>query len=220
MLDRILNINPQEKYKSGSKVNASHLYAVNRHDQNKNNSKDSVLFSPLAKLMSKINWRILSIEYPSNDEMLFHFLVDEFEFITAINFTEIYSDSYHEFSIFHAGKSTKKKLEYEIKLKAEKHEISLLEKPIPIKVENISLLFDRVLEMEIQKNYNIIETHILDGLVDGIRHSLNEELNYILTVIYTFISTKHRSRIKNNFILKTQKNIPIIMQKVAIIDTE
>ncbi len=32
-------------------------------------SRDSALFSPLAKLMSKINWRILNIEYPSTDEM-------------------------------------------------------------------------------------------------------------------------------------------------------
>ena len=119
MLDPILNINPQEKYKSGSKVNNNHLYSVHRHDQDKNNAKDSALFSPLAKLMSKINWQILSIEYPSNEEMLFHFLVENIEFITVINFSDIYTNSHHEFAVFYSARTSGKQLDYEVKLKVE-----------------------------------------------------------------------------------------------------
>ena len=220
MLDRILNINPQEKYKSGLKVATNPYYSVNRHDQEKQHAKDSALFSPLAKLMSKINWKILGIEYPSHDEMLFHFLVGDLEFITVINFTEMYTQQFHEFSIYKAGTNKGKRLNYEIKLKSEKYEISVLEKADPIVTDSLSKLFERVIADNVFKEQSISQSSIIKKYVTGIEESLNEELNYILKVIYTFISTRNGSRIKNNFILKTQKNIPIMMHKVALIYSE
>lgn len=220
MLDRILNINPQEKYKSGLKVSSTNNYAVNRYDQDKQNAKDSALFSPLAKLMSKINWRILNIEYPSDDEMLMHFMVNELEFITVINFNEMYSKPYHEFSIYRARNLPNNRKHYEVKLKVEKYEVSILETPDPIETENLSTLFDRVSKLNFPSNLKIVDLHILNELIDNIKLSINTELNYILKVIYTFISTRSKSRIKNNFVLKTNKNIPIIMQEVAIIYAE
>jgi len=220
MLDKILNINPQEKYKSGLKVPKNPLYSVNRHNQEKNHSKDSALFSPLAKMLSKINWKILSIEYPTNDEILLHFLVDDFEFITLIDFNEMYKKPFHEFTIYRGSKKQGKKLSYEVKLKTEKYEISILDKADQIKTEGISLLFDRITELNLYKNYKVTQSHILNNFVNGIEATINKELNYILRVIYTFITTKNGSRVKNNFILKTQQNIPIIMQKVAIIYAE
>ncbi len=219
MLDRILNINPQEKYKNGIKV-TTNPYAVNRHDQEKHHSKDSALFSPLARLMSKINWKILNIEYPSNDEMLFNFLVNGLEFITVINFSEMYNNSHQEFSVFHVANNNGRKMQCEVKLKVSKLEVSVLKKPDPIETENISQLFDRVAKLNILSNHQIVEPYILNGLVNGITNSVNRELNYILKVIYTFISTRNKKRVKNNFLLKTQKNIPIIMQKVALIYAE
>jgi hypothetical protein len=220
MLDRILNINPQEKYKSGLKVPSNHNYAVNRYDQDKQHSKDSALFSPLAKLMSKINWRILNIEYPSSEEMLLNFMVDDLEFITVINFNEMYNKSYQEFSIYRAVPSHNRRKYLEVKLNVEKYEISVLETPDQIKTEKLSVLFNRVSEINFDASLKIVEKEALKQIKEGIALEINSELNYILKVIYTFISTKSKSKIKNNFILKTNKNIPIIMQKVAIIHAE
>jgi hypothetical protein len=219
MLDRISNINPKEKYKSGLKV-STNPYAVNRHDQEKHHSKDSAMFSPLAKLMSKINWRILNIEFPSDDEMLFNFLVNGLEFITIINFNEMYNNPYQEFSVFHIDNKYGKKVQYETKLKIKKNDVSVLDKPDPIDTENTYQLFERIKKLNIRSNYQIIEHHILDGFVNDIANSVSREFNYILKVIYTFISTRNKKRIKNNFLLKTQKNIPIMMQKVTIIYAE
>ncbi|MCW8849505.1 MAG: hypothetical protein OQJ81_05940 [Melioribacteraceae bacterium] len=220
MLDRILNINPQEKYKSGLKVPSNHNYAVNRYDQDKQHSKDSALFSPLAKLMSKINWRILNIEYPSSEEMLLNFMVDDLEFITVINFNEMYNKSYQEFSIYRAVPSHNRRKYLEVKLNVEKYVISVLETPNQIKTEKLSVLFNRVSEINFDASLKIVEKEALKQIKEGIALEINSELNYILKVIYTFISTKSKSKIKNNFILKTNKNIPIIMQKVAIIHAE
>lgn len=220
MLDRILNINPQEKYKSGLKVPNNPFYSVQRQEHEKNHSRDSALFSPLAKVLSKINWKILNIEYPTNDEILFHFLVGDFEFITLVNFTDMYKKPFHEFTIYNSTEKFGKKLNYEVKLKTEKYEISILDKADPIKTDTISILFDRIKEASLPKNHKITQSHILSNYSNGIEPNLNEELNYILRVLYTFITTRNKNRVKNNFILKTQQNIPIIMKKVALIYAE
>jgi hypothetical protein len=220
MLDRILNINPQEKYKSGLKIPSSNYFAINRYEQEKHNSKDSALFSPLAKLLSKINWKILNVEYPSNEEILFHFLVDDLEFITVIDLGEINKEPYQVFTIYRHSKNLGKNLQYKIKLKSEKDEIGILNKADPIRTENITKLFDRCSEITNGNNYTINEPNILEEFVSGIKNAVNVELNYILKVIYTFISTRNRSKIKNKINLKTQKNIPIIMLKVVINNAE
>jgi len=219
MLDRILNINPQEKYKSGLKVN-THNYAVNRSDHEKHHSKDSALFSPLAQLMSKINWRILNIEFPSEDEMLFNFLVGNLEFITVINFTEMYNNIMQEFAILNVSNDNSRRIHTEVKLKVEKQKISVLETPDPIVTDNLSLLFEKILSSDQIASGNISDRHILNDFLFGIEYGLNRELNYILKVIYTFISTRNKSKVKNNFILKTRENNPIIMQKVVRIYAE
>ena len=62
-------------------------------------------FLLLAKLLSNINWKILNIEYPSNDEMLFHFLVNDLEFIILIDLNEIHKEPYQQFTIYHNSES-------------------------------------------------------------------------------------------------------------------
>jgi hypothetical protein len=219
MLDRILNINPQDKYKSGIKVPSVNPYVVNRYDEEKQNRKDSVLFSPLAKLLSKINWKILNIEYPTNDEILFNFLVNDLEFITLIDFNEIYSEQYQQFTIYRTIESFGKNVQYEVKLKVEKGDIGIINKADPITTEGISTIFDRI--KQASPSYGkISQPIILKEFVNGIQNEVYEELNYILKVIFTFISTRNTNRIKSQINLKSQKNIPIIMQKVVINNTE
>jgi hypothetical protein len=143
-------------------------------------------------------------------------LVDDLEFISVVNFNELYTKSYHEFTIFLLSNKLQKQWKFEAKLKVLKEKISIIEKPDPIITEGIQVLFDRIIDLEINSLSQITDENILSGLTQGISYALMAEFNYILKVIYTFISTRHRGRIKNNFILKTEKNIPIIMQKIGI----
>jgi hypothetical protein len=219
MLDRILNINPQDKYKSGVKI-SNHPYAVNRHDHDKNNSKDSALISPLARLLSKINWEIIKIEYPSNDEILLNFLVNDLEFLTVVNLNDINEIPLQEFLIYKTTLSQNLKIRTEIKLLSKKQEISIINRPDPIITENIEYLFNRIGEFTNYETYSSSEKIVLNNFIFGFEKEINEELDYILHVIYTFISTRFQSKIKNNSFLKTEGNIPIIMQEVAIIHAE
>lgn len=219
MLDRILNINPQDKYKSGIKVPNVNSYIVNRYDKEKQNSKDSALFSPLAKLLSNINWKILNIEYPTNDEILFHFLVNDLEFIILIDLNEIHKEPYQQFTIYHNSESFGKSVQYEVKLKVEKRDIGVLKKADPIITEGISTIFDRIKELN-YSNSKIVDSPILREFINGIQSEVYDELNYILKVIFTFISTRNKNRIKTQINLKSQKNIPIMMQEVVINNTE
>lgn len=217
MLDRILNINPQEKYKSGSKITASQLYSVNRHEQDRHHSKDSALLSPLVKLMSKINWKILSVQSTSKDELLFHILIDDIEFITVIDFKELYSSPIQKFTLIKNMVHNNSEASYKINLEVEKDDISIFEHPEQLSTASIQELFSRILDRGYYTDENIIEPYILNEFINGIRGSLNGEFNAILKAIYTYISARGNGRIKNNFILKTHKNIPIIINKVSII---
>jgi len=220
MLDRILNINPKEKYKSGSKITASQFYSVNRHDHEKHQSKDSALFSPLAKLMAKINWKILSVQYQSDDEILFHILINEIEFITVINFHELYTASYQKFTMLKTKVNNGERISFKINLEVEKDDISILDTPEQISTDSILELYNRVIQKKIHSRNSITESYILNEISSGIKNSLKVEFNNILKAIYTFISTRDKKRIKNNFILKTHKNIPIIISEVSFIYAE
>jgi hypothetical protein len=219
-LDRILNINTQEKYKSGSKVNPVHHYSVHRDEHGKQNSRDSALFSPLAKLLSQINWHILSVEYPSEDAMDFNFLVDELEFKVSIDFTELYQNPFQEISIIYTKAINNAINKENVLLKVAKDDIVILTEPTPINITYLNVLFKRIDEYSSNSNFEITDKSLLNSFVMGIKTNINEELNYILKVLYTFISTRNKSRVKNNFNLKSEENNPIIMQKVAIIIAE
>jgi hypothetical protein len=216
MLDKILNINPQDKFKSGSKVHAINPYIVHANDYDRQ-KKDSALFSPLAKLMSKINWHILNLEYPSEEEMLIHFIVDDIEFFTIVNFNELYLNSHQEFSLIKEGFLGNSKVNFEARLEVQKDEISILEIPEKIEINSLTRFFNR---MEIQELNAAINQKFYDEIIFGLENGIFNELNYILKVIYTFIKTKHPDKIKKNFILKSQSNIPIIIQQIDIIKTD
>ncbi len=217
MLEKILNINPKEKYKSGLKAPVTNLNAIHANDYNQQKRKDSALFSPIAKLLSKLNWHIKKIEYPSADEVFFDFEVDDIEFITLINFNEIYTEFYQEFSIYKSISKKGKKRNCEIKLNVIKDQISILETPEEIHVDSIKRLFNRIADQETEY---IIESHLTEEILFGIENVLFYEFNYILKVIYTFLSTRFVNKIKNNYILKTQSNNPIIIHKIAINNTD
>lgn len=217
MLEKILNINPKEKYKSGIKAPVSSVYAVQANEYNQKKRKDSALFSPLAKLLSKLNWHILKIEYPSADEVFFDFEVEDIEFITLINFNELYSEFYQEFSIYKSVIKNTKKINYEVKLNVNKDKISVLEIPEEICIDSIKRLFKRIAD---QGNNYIIESHLTGEVLFGLENEIFSQLNYILKVIYTFLSTRFVNKIKKNYVLKTQSNNPIIIHKIAINNTD
>jgi hypothetical protein len=107
-------------------------------------------------------------------------------------------------------------MNYKAAIKVEKENIGILDNPDPIIVDNLKIMFQRMLELNPMNETKIIESENLSGVTFNIEKGLLREMNYILKVIYTFISTKNKSRIKNNFILKSSKNIPMIIEKVAI----
>ncbi len=220
MLDRILNINTNEKYKNSKKIPVAHLYTIHRQDHEKHRSRDAALFSPLAKLLSKINWTILNVEYLSNDEVFFHFLVEDLEFKTTIQYSRLYNDTFQEFFVSRIMNNSRKNTRYETKFKVSKDRIRILQNPELIEIEKLKQMFFRISELNIQRGHIITDTRTLESFIIDIERNIKDEMNYILEVIYTFITTRNKSKVKDNFVLKSSQNIPIIMQKVAIICTE
>jgi len=218
MLDPILNINPNERYKSGSK-SQQHFYSIQKNTEEKNHTRDSALFSPLAKLLSKINWQIINISYPSRDQIRLNFLKDNLEFLTLIDFNTLYKEQYHKFFISKKEIIENKVFEAKVELKVQKETITTLDKIIPLEIENIQELFSRILYLDYSQNEenNYADPQLFSQLLFEVEDQIHEELNLILTAIYTFISIQQKSKIRNNITLNTYQNNPIIIQRVSII---
>ena len=216
MLDKILNINPKEKYKSGTKSSASHFYGFYKNPVEKKYLKDAAYFSPIAQLLSRLNWQIINVQRLADEEIIFNFLVNNFEFYIRIKFKELYSNPFQKIQITQYEDLNKTKAKYELQIDVNKEKISILEKPDNISTKFIGKLFLRIGRLEMKSNVDIIQQHLLDELTYGIEYSLQEELNYILKIIYTYISKQDNTKIHNDTILKSDKNIPIMLHKVSI----
>ena len=218
MLDPILNISPNERYKSGSKSQLN-FYSIHKNTEEKNHQKDSALFSPLARLLSKINWQIINVSYPSKNQVKLNFLKDDLEFLTIIDFNTLYTEPYHEFLISKKEITANKNISFKLKLKVQKETVTTFNKIIPLEIDSIQELFNRISQLEFNENSEINYTNplIFSGLLLDVEEQIHFELNSILTAIYTFISIQQKNKIRNNFTLNTSQNNPIIIQRVSII---
>jgi len=220
MLDPILNINHNERYKGGVK-SQSNFYSIHKHTDEKNTSKDSALFSPLARLLSKINWQINNVQYPSADQILINFQKGDLEFLTLIDFHELYTNSYHEFSIFKKERKNNKELIYQLQLKVLKEKIDTFEEITPLEIDALEEVFDRISKIDIKddisQEFVIINSQFLNNLVDDLEDKIHDELSTILMAIYTFISTQQNNKIRKNYVLNIERNNPIMLKRVSII---
>lgn len=219
MLDRILNITPQDKYKSGTKITASQLYSVNRHPHERQHAKDSALFSPLAKLLSQLNWRIINLQYSGEDEMLFHVLVNDIEIITVLDFRKLYSEPYHQFTLMKTINEYGKEIKSKININSLKENLGVLEKPNHLNTIYLDEMFSSISEFRNVNQAKISDQYTLNQIIEGKRAEISEELNLILKAICTFISTRHVGKIKNNFLLNTSGNNPIILKEISFMNT-
>ncbi|MCP5064231.1 MAG: hypothetical protein GY936_17465 [Ignavibacteriae bacterium] len=169
--------------------------------------------------MSKINWQIINVSYPTRDQVRLNFLKDDLEFLTLIDFNTLYTENYHEFLISKKGIIQDKDFEYKVGLKVQKETITTLDKIIPLEIENIQELFGRILYLDYAENEENKYTDqlLFSELLFEVEDQIHSELNLILTAIYTFISIQQKSKIRNNFTLNTDQNNPIIIQRVSII---
>ena len=220
MLDPILNINHNERYKGGVK-SQSNIYSIHKHTDEKNTTKDSALFSPLARLLSKIKWQIINIQYPSADQILLNFQKGDLEFLTLIDFHELYINPYHEFSIFKKEIKNNKDLVYQIQLKVQKEKIDTFEKITPLEIEGLEEVFARISKINPgnlnDQPFTLINSQLLNNLIYGLEDKIYDELNTILTAIYTLISTQQSNKIRKNYELNIERNNPIMLKRVSII---
>ncbi|MEE9432526.1 MAG: hypothetical protein V3V16_15880 [Melioribacteraceae bacterium] len=217
MLDPILNINPNERYKSGSKSPVN-FYSIQKNTEEKNRQGDSARFSPLATLLSKINWQIINVSYPSRSEIKLHFSKDQLEFITTIDFNKLYTEPYQDFTVIKKKIVSDKHINYKLNLKIKKETVTTFSEINPLEISSIQELFSRVLLFSYENNTDTDYTNpvLFLELLNGIEDEIHYEFNSILTAIYTFISAKQKNKIRNNFTLNTNQNYPIIIQRVSI----
>jgi len=217
MLDPILNINPNERYKSGSKSPVN-FYSIHQNTEERNQRGDSARFSPLATLLSKINWQIINVSYPSKGQIKLHFAKDGLEFQTLIDFTKLYSEPYHKFLVSKKEMQNNKEVDYILNVKVKKETITTFSSIIPLEISNIHELFNRTLQLSYKEKAEVSFTNtlIFIELLEGIEEQIHFEFNSILTAIYTFISAKQKNKIRNNFTLNTNQNNPIIIERVSI----
>jgi hypothetical protein len=92
MLRKIENISASAEFKNNSRF-SSNVNGVAGIVQRKNSASDSFSYSNAFKFLSNLKWNLKSLKKNNRDEYEIDFIIDEFEFHTAINPLDLFSKS-------------------------------------------------------------------------------------------------------------------------------
>ncbi len=217
MLERILNIGPDMSPKSG-RTNSYENY-VKKPQISKVFGNDSIIFSPAAIYLSKINWVPKDINILSDEKLYLHFFYSEFEFSTLIDFGFFYKETVHSLNIYKQYLDDKNKRHKSLlKVEFKKEKINLDEEPEKNTLDALGILFERIIDLNIANEINRQDVPVIDKLLESIDNKLLLELNYIFTIILTFISKLGRFNIINGFEFPATYDENIKIDRIVTID--
>lgn len=218
MLDKIINIKPEYRYKEGS---GSH-FGFQKFLQNSGGNKflyhDSISFSPAAIFLTKINWQLKDIDLAPNKKLSLIFSTYDFEFSTEIDFLEFYSDPRHYYNITKDFLTFGKKIRLMIRMSTRKNPFHLDENIERVNLSGLDRLFERIYNLEISGEIDKYDSSVLRDLMDGIHDDILNEFNFIDTAFYTLVSKLGTFKIFDNYNFNNERTEPIIIEKITAIN--
>ncbi len=188
MLEKIVNINNNQPYKGGKKSNGNFEKFISKTYAEKNFGKDSIIFSPAAVYLSRINWLLKDVSYPADEKIIIEFVIDGFDFKTEIDLVTFATASYQEYTITKKNSSLVKKNSSLVKLKVLKNKIQKSDVFYSNGFKGLKTLFTRVENLNLSSSFDKDESHSINYLLDGISDDIILEFENINNSLLTFIN--------------------------------
>jgi hypothetical protein len=204
MLEKIAEINVENKFGSGTRNNYAHRQ-YNKHDQNKKETDhDSLSLSPAFKMAAKFHLKIKQISKESTDKYFVKFDLNEFQFEIKVDLNKLLES--RQLQLY----STK-----QINKNDEKVNISFWVNYNMDKIsdDNTIILSTIALEKFIQKiidlgsgsNLNIYSEASLDSLTEDIEYQFNDELFHICSIAIKFLEKLYQENISEKFGIRDEQ---------------
>ena len=217
MLEKIINIKPNDAYK-GRKKSSNFEKFLRKNSAASGVDKDSLTFSPAAKYLHLIHWNLKEIKFLTNDKILIRFFVDDFEIKTEIDFLNFYTSPRHLFDVIYDKKSGSgsKKCRGLLSLKMEK--IQILNETEKINLIAHHSLFERYLSMNVHSDFDKYDNYATRELLDGIEYQLSNEMQDMMNIIYTLINKTEKFNLINYFEFDSDSSSSVIIEKISLLN--
>ena len=216
MLEKIININTNHSYK-GSKKSSSHEKFLKKPYIQKEFGKDSIIFSPAALYLSKINWHLKDIEFPASDKITISFFIYDYEFQTEIDLMNFFSEPHQAFKIIKDELFPEKRARSTLELAVRKREIIPAEDFGEIELKGLENLFSRIFALNINPQLDKYDSYTIKTLLEGIEYKLMDEFQIIMSKLYTLIIKLDKYNLVNDFNLQEDNSQDIIIEKIATV---
>lgn len=198
MLERILNIGPDIPRKENGKMSSYERY-VRKPQISKMFGNDSIIFSPAAIFLSKINWLPKDITILSEEKLFIHFFLGDYEFSTLVDFNVFYKEPEQAINVYKQYIDRNERKKSLIKVIFKKQKISILEDVEKISLRALDTLYERIIDLHIKREMDGHNIYVINRLLESIDKELHKEFDYIFATVLTFIDKLGKFKVINNF---------------------
>ncbi|MFH0734182.1 MAG: hypothetical protein V1773_07745 [bacterium] len=215
MLDKVLNINANKPY--ADKKTAVRTYEKFVRDPHTREffPKDSIVFSPAAVYLSKLNWFVKEVKFTTDNKVHLVFYISEFEFQTNIDFLNFYSNIRQEFKINKKNIGDYKDSLLSVNLSIKKQEVVINDSIENYRLTGVKNLFSRINNMNLGTKLKRTDSYALNGLIDGIKEELTYEIEQIQSAVYTFIQKFDKFKFNENYIFEDDGSDILIIERIS-----
>lgn len=217
MLDRVLNIKTGIGIR-GEERAASYEKFVSTPAMKEAFGKDSIIFSPAALYLAKLNWQLREINYPTKDKVFLDFYIGDFHFQIEIDFLIFYSRNRQTLHISRIKKPVDKRKRYSTFLSVRKDKLRLMEEYLEADLEGIKILFDRIIDFDTNNRLAENTTQDNQRLLAGIETRLYSDLQYIFAAIFTFIDKLGKFNVIKNHKFSDEVSEQVIIENIKVAD--
>jgi len=211
MLDKIVNINSNFQFKGGGSHSAGFDKIFHGGVTSRLNPNDSIMFSPLAQYLSRINWQLKALSYISKTKMHLDFLFDGFEFSAEIDLLDYFKDNRQTYNIYRTIESGLYTSKILLRISSRKGKLVLTDNPDHITLKALFRLFEKASVIQDDSD------EFRNTLQEGIRTELQNEFGFINVIIYNIINKVGTIKIPENVLFHDDDAEPVRIEKITIL---
>lgn len=184
MLDKITNIKTDLNLNSKEKRSEYEKFA-RKPFLREIFGKDSIVFSPAAIFLARLNWHLNEIKNDEKDLYVFDFFVDSIRFLLEIDIKNFFEQRNQAIKIIKHDESSGSKLL--TKMEVLKSSGSFSDNKQVLGISEINKFLDSIFNLHIEGELNRSDSFIIDELADDNIDELYYELDQINKAVYKLI---------------------------------
>ncbi len=217
MLDKIINIKTDLNLsRNGNPF--IHGKTYNKTADGRFVPYDSIIFSPAAQYLAKVNWKLKEIHQISKSKVKVNFLYSGFEFQTEIDYHKLFSLSREFFRVMKDTTNDYEGNKSLIVLSVKKNKIIYMNNPKIVSLNYLNVLFERIEGLDIKDELNKYDCYALGEILNDLTEGINKEFQYIISVLYTFIEKLNNFQTNQNYQFKSNDEEAVIIEKIIKIN--